>query len=380
LSLHRVLRIAQRTCTGLYRDPRALWAILLVPVGTVLLLGYVVRHGSADLTIALVIADDKWSTTTAASNVEEALHSEDILTFRADDQEAAEQAVRDGRAQGFVVVDKALAGDVLSGKEDQVTVGVAGDSLSLSRRTLAAIGGALVTASLRVFQDATGVERDAAEEGVEFDATYIYGGQDYDTLDHLVPALLAFLPFLSMLSVTVVAFTGNRALRTLERLMATALRREEFMLGNMLGYGVVTPIQVGALLLIITLVLKVHFAGNLGAVFILTAASSLGALSLGMLLSAFARSEAQAMQTLPLVLVPQAILCGVIFPLDTLPGALQDVALFLPVTYAVSALRDVMIKGDGLLDPGVAGDLAVLVAFAAFFAVLGARTLRREVG
>jgi ABC-2 type transport system permease protein len=373
-----VLRIAQRTYTGLRRDVRALWAILLVPVGTVLLLGYVVKHSAADITIALVVADDKWSTTTAASKVEEALHSQDVLTFRADDQKAAEQAVRDGDAQGFVIVDKALAGDVLSGREDQVTVGVAGDSLSLSRRTLEAMGGALVTASLRVFQEASGVERNPAEDKVEFNATYVYGGGDYDAWDHLAPALLAFLPFVSMFSVTVVAFTAHRAMRSLERLMATALRRGELMVGNMLGYGVVAPIEVGALLVIITLILRVHTAGNLGAVFILTAVSALGALNLGMVLSSFARSESQAMQALPLVLVPQAILCGVIFPLDTLPGALQDVARFLPVTYAVSALRDVMIKGDGLLDPGVAGDLAVLVAFAAFFAVLGARTLRRE--
>jgi ABC-2 type transport system permease protein len=278
-----------------------------------------------------------------------------------------------------VIVDKALVAAVLAGDENQVTVGVAGDSLSLTRRTLAAMGGALVTASLRVFQDASGVERDPADKRVEFNATYINGGRDYDAWDHLAPALLAFLPFVSMLSVAVVSFTAHRAWRTLERLMATALRRGELMLGNMLGYGVITPIQVGALLLIITLVLKVHFAGNLGAIFILTAASSLGALNLGMFLSSFARSEAQAMQALPLVLVPQAILCGVIFPLDTLPGVLQDIALFLPVTYAVSALRDVMIKGDGLLDPGVARDLVVMVGFAAFFAVLGARTLRREV-
>jgi ABC-2 type transport system permease protein len=377
--LRRVLRIAQSVVTRLLRDVRALWAILLIPVATFLLVGYAVRYSGADLTVALVIGDDKWSTTTAASNLEEALHSQDILTFRADDREAAEQAVRDGRAHGFVVVDKALAGAVLSGDGGQVTVGVAGDSLPLSRRTLEAIGGALVTASLRVFQEATGVERGAAEEGVEFDATYIYGSGDYDAWDHLAPALLAFLPFLSMLTVTLVASTARRAQRSIERLMATAVRRGELTLGNVLGYGVIIPIQVGALLLVATLILRAHFAGNLGAVFILTTASSLGALNLGLLLSSFARSEAQAMQMLPLIVMPQGVLCGVIFPLETLPGVLRDVALFLPVTYAVSALRDVMIKGDGLLDPGVARDLVVLVGFAAFFAVLGAHTLRREV-
>lgn len=379
MALRRVLWIAQSVDTRLVRDVRALWAILLVPVGTLILLGCVIKNSSADLTIALVLADDKWSTTTAASNVEDALRSEDVSTFRADGREAAEQAVRDGRAHGFVVVDKALAGAVLSGDEGQVTVGVAGDSLSLSRRTLEAINGALVTASLRVFQEATGVESDTDGKGVKFDATYIYGGQDYGAWDHLAPALLAFLPFVSMLTVALVQFTARRAQRSMERLMATALRRGELVLGHALGNGVIAPIEVGALLLVVTLILKTHFAGNLSAVFILTTAGSLAALNLGLLLSFFARSEAEAMQMLPLVVVPQAVLSGVIFPLETLPGALRGVALFLPLTYAVSALRDVMIKGDGLLDPGVARDLVVLVGFAAFFAVLGAHTLRREV-
>ncbi len=373
----RVWRIAQSVATGHYRDIRALWAILLVPVGTMLLLGLVMRHTSHPLTIALAVTDDKWSTTTTASQIEEALHTDDILTFRTDSRYAAEQALRDGKADGFVVIDSALAADVLGGKTREVTVGVAGESLFLSQRTLAGVGHALVTASLRVFQDASGVERNA-DEKVEFNTTYLHGGKDYDAWDHLAPALLAFLPFVSMLTVTVVTFTAGRAQRTTERLMATALRRGELMLGKMLGYGTITPIQVGALLLIITLVLRVHFAGNLGAIFILTAVASLGALNLGMFLSSFARSEAQAMQTLPLVVVPQAVLSGVLFPLDTLPDALQAIARFLPLTYAVSALRDVMIRGDGLLDPGVAVNLAVLLAFAVFFLFLAARTLEQE--
>jgi ABC-2 type transport system permease protein len=151
------------------------------------------------------------------------------------------------------------------------------------------------------------------------------------------------------------------------------------MLGYVLGYGVVALMQVLAVLFVAVVILRIHHTGDLGVVFLLTLVTSVGALSLGILLSAFARTEAEAMQMLPLVLVPQFVLGGVLFPLEDLPQALALVARFLPLTYSVSALDDVMIKGQGLLDAGVAGDLMILLAFAALFVLLGVRTLRREV-
>jgi ABC-2 type transport system permease protein len=363
----------------LYRDPRALWALLLVPVGTLLLVGYVMRTAERGQTVALVVAGDAWPTVHAVSFIEESLEADDVATFRASSADAAEKAIRDGRAEAFVVIDDAFARGVLGGEQQTVVVGVAGDDLGRQGDLMRALGHALTTAPLKVFRSATGADPLPAEGPVEFDTTYIYGGEDYDDLDHVFPALLAFVAFFSILTVTLVGLTRERILHTIERLMATALRRSEFMLGYMLGYGAAAMAQVAAILLVAVFVLRVHHTGNLGVIFLLTLATSLGALNLGLLLSAFARTEQQAMQMLPLALVPQFVLSGLLFPLDSLPRALEVIARFMPMTYSVSALRDVMIRDHGLFDAGVATDLAVLLAFAAFFVVLGVRTLRREV-
>lgn len=380
MHLDRILRVAQCRATIIfYRDVRALWVVLMVPVVTVLLVGYVMRNTTGGLTMALVVEGDHWATVDTASYIEESLHSDDIDTVRVSERGAAEKLVRSGEADGFVVVDDAFARGVLGGERQTVVVGLKGDSLGTDSRLERALGHALTTAPLEVFRKGTGAEPLPPGGPFEFATTYQYGGEEYDDLDHVFPSLLAFVAFLSILTITLVGATRARWLHTIERLMATALRRSEFVLGSMLGDGALAVIQVVAVLLVAVFVLRVHHTGNLGLIFLLTLITSVGALNLGIFLSAFARSESEAMQMLPLVMVPQFVLGGVLFPLESLPPALGVVARFMPMTYSVSALRDVMIKGHGLFDAGVISDLAVLVAFATFFVVLGVRTLRREV-
>jgi ABC-2 type transport system permease protein len=94
--------------------------------------------------------------------------------------------------------------------------------------------------------------------------------------------------------------------------------------------------------------------------------------------SAFARSESEAMQMIPVVLIPQFVIGGVLFPVSSLPDALQLVALAMPVTYAVNALNDVMLRDYSLTNPAVLGDVGMLVVFALVFVVLGTRALQPE--
>ena len=371
--------MAQIVLTRFYRDPRVVWVFILVPVGTLLLVGGVMRFAKDDVTVALVVEGEHWATLDSASYVEESLESDDIVTYRTPSREAAEQALRDGRAQGFVVIDDAFARGVLGGEQQTVDVGVRGDNRSANRKVLTALGHALTTAPLKAFRKATGAEPLSAQGPLELETTYAYGGEEYEPLDHVVPALLGSITFICVLTIAVIGFTLERTFHTLERMMATPLRRAELILGWTLGHALLAMAQAGFVLLVAVVFLRIHQGGNLGLIFLLTLATALGALNLGLLLSSVAQSEMQAAQMLPVVLVPQLVLCGVIFPLENLPEALRVVSRFLPLTYSVAALQDVMIKGRGLLDAGVAVDTAIVVAFTVFFLLVGARTLRREV-
>jgi ABC-2 type transport system permease protein len=93
----------------------------------------------------------------------------------------------------------------------------------------------------------------------------------------------------------------------------------------------------------------------------------------------FARTEFQAVQFIPLVIVPQMLLSGIIFPVSTEPGPLQVLSNVLPLTYAVDGMRNIMIKGADLGWSQLQLDLAVVVAFCIVVIAAGATTLRRRI-
>jgi ABC-2 type transport system permease protein len=126
-------------------------------------------------------------------------------------------------------------------------------------------------------------------------------------------------------------------------------------------------------------VLGVHNEGNVFLVFLIQALLAIGAVNLGIFLSMFARTEFQAVQFIPLVLVPQVLLSGIVFPIGNEPVPLQYVSNVLPLTYAVYGMRDVMLKGAGLNSSDLLIDIGVGVLFAVAMILLASTTLRRRV-
>src|SRR5262249_51412501 len=116
--------------------------------------------------------------------------------------------------------------------------------------------------------------------------------------------------------------------------------------------------------------LQGHFAWLLVIVLLL----ALAALSLGMLLSAYARNEFQMFQMVPLVVLPQVLFAGLV-PIQGMPAGLRALGTVMPVTYAGHALRQVMLRGGGL--PDIAGDLAALAGFVVVFMAWNILALRK---
>jgi ABC-2 type transport system permease protein len=122
-------------------------------------------------------------------------------------------------------------------------------------------------------------------------------------------------------------------------------------------------------------VLKVAFHGSLWEIIVFQILIGILAVCLGIFISAFARNEFQMVQFIPLIIVPQVFVCGLLFPVEQMPGYLQWLAKFLPLTYGVEGIRALMLDGKGLLDIGK--DIGVLAAYAIGLMVLAGISLRR---
>ena len=144
----------------------------------------------------------------------------------------------------------------------------------------------------------------------------------------------------------------------------------------MLGFTLFALLQSLLILAFVIGVLRVHYAGNLALLFLVTLALTIGGVNMGIFASAFARNELQAIQFVPLLLVPQVLLGGLFFPVATLPVVLKQLAYVMPLTYAGLALKDVMLKGLGLAE--VWPDLVFITGFAMLMVILAALSLRGE--
>jgi ABC-2 type transport system permease protein len=196
-----------------------------------------------------------------------------------------------------------------------------------------------------------------------------------EVFDRVGPQMLGLFPFIVMFLMTSVTMVRERTSGTLEGLLTTPLGRAELIAGYGLAFGAAAVVQslAGSAVAIWLLDLE---TGSAGTVVLLAVADALLGTALGLLMSAFARTEFQAVQFMPVVVVPQILLCGLLTPRDTMPTVLHRLSDLLPLSYAADAFS--ALAAPGGLDGSVATDLGVVVACVALAMVLAAITLRRR--
>ena len=199
-----------------------------------------------------------------------------------------------------------------------------------------------------------------------------------NTLDYIAPAMLATLSLFFSFLLTGISFLRERSQGTMERLMASPVSRLDIVIGYLIGFFIFALIQMLIVLFFTVYVLGVNYAGDLWQILVFQIVIVAGSVNLGIFASTFARNEFQMVQFIPLIIVPQIFLCGLLWPVEQMPEYLQWIAKVLPLTYGVEGMRDIMLAGQSLLDVGP--ELAVLAGFTVLVSILAALTLRRGVG
>ena len=194
--------------------------------------------------------------------------------------------------------------------------------------------------------------------------------------DDFGPQLLAIFPLIVMFLVTSIATLRERSSGTLERLLAMPVGKVDFLAGYAVAFGAMATLQALLASGLSLGLLGMDVAGPAWAVIMVAVLVAVLGTSLGLFVSAFARTEFQAVQFMPAMVFPQLLLCGLIVPVAALPMVLERVAWLLPMTYAVEAMQHV--SRVGTLDSPFPKDILVIVGFTVVLLVLGSVTLRRR--
>jgi ABC-2 type transport system permease protein len=348
VSLRRAGAVARRIVLGFRRDHRTLGLLFVAPILVLTLVG-ALWGASATGTVHVVATGD------VDPQLFEALRGTEIQ-LTALDRDAALEELKAGRADALIEF-----------KENAATVTVDGSDPTRTGAIVSQVQAAITHLILEV------------PLGAFVKVDYLYGGPDYTLLDYLAPVLIAVFAFFFIFLLSTVSFLRERTSGTLERLLASPLTRGELVLGYLGGFAVFALLQALVILAFTVFVLKVQYRGNLATIFVVEAVLVVGAVSLGLAISAFARNELQAVQFVPLVLLPQIFLSGLLVPVDQLNDVLRAISVILPLTYANEALRSVMVKGYALTDPLILKDIGILAAFAVLMAAAAVGSIRREV-
>jgi ABC-2 type transport system permease protein len=204
---------------------------------------------------------------------------------------------------------------------------------------------------------------------------YVFDGQPA-TFDRIGAPLVGLFPFVSMFLVTSIAMLRERTSGTLERLMSLPLAKGDLLAGYGLAFASVAALQALITSAVAFGLLDLDTEGSMWLVIAIAVLNALLGMALGLFFSAFARTEFQAVQFLPAVVLPQFLVAGLLVPRDQMADALEWISYVFPLTYAIDALIEV--TTNDTLDGGLALDLAVIVGSIMLALSLGAATLRRR--
>ena len=203
---------------------------------------------------------------------------------------------------------------------------------------------------------------------------YIYGNKDTTFFTKMVPILMGFFVFFFVFLISGMALLKERTTGTLDRLLATPVKRSDIVFGYMLSYGAVAALQTTIIVLSTVWLLKLKVLGSMIDVILVNILFALVALSFGLLLSTLAQSEFQMMQFIPIIIVPQVFFSGII-PLDSMANWIQSMGKFLPLYYAGHALSEIVLQGTSILN--LESDLFILLIFLSILTVLNIVGLKR---
>ncbi|MGJ3800893.1 ABC transporter permease [Limosilactobacillus fermentum] len=363
----RSLAITKRILTELIRDKRTLALLFIAPILIMWLLS-IMFSATTDTHVTIGTANLSSSLVKQIDGVKHV----SVKTYA-----SADQALKDYRIDATVVKTSANHYHLTFANIDSAKTALTKQAFQVALQKsnahqLAATIQRLVAMLPTTAQDQ--FNQGTASATTHIMSTYRYGDSSTGYFTKILPIFMGFFVFFFVFLISGIGLLRERSSGTLDRLLATPVRRGEIVTGYMVSYGVVAIIQT--LLIVITTVwlLKVQIVGDLALVFLINILLALAALAMGIFISTFASSEFQMMQFVPIVVMPQVFFSGIV-PLDALPNWIQVISKILPLTYAGNAMNDVIMKGQGV--ETIAGGLGVLVLFIVFFMVLNVVGLKR---
>lgn len=349
---------------------RLTFAILIgIPIVQLVLFGYAVRTEVRNL--PTVVLDE--SRTAESRGLVSVM--EQTQNFRIAGNVQSRDEVRkwmeSGRARAAMIIPPDFQRDIKSHRTAHAQVIVdAADPLA----SASAIGGAALAASVRAMAIANPVADRPLLLDVRVRPWY---NPALRSAVYIVPGLIGVLLSLTLLLVTSIAIARERERGTFEQLVVTPISKTNIMLGKLLPFVAVAYIQMTSVLILGKILFHVPIRGSIMLLYLISLGFIVANLAIGLLVSTLVNTQLQAMQLSVIFLMPNILLSGFMFPRDAMPAVAQWLAYTLPLTYYLTILRGVLLKGIGI--QYLWHETLILLVFAVLLIVISVRRFSKTV-
>jgi ABC-2 type transport system permease protein len=375
MKLQRTFAFSKRALLQFRHDRRTLAFILVMPLLMIIIFGYTFGGDVKNVAVEVVNQDvglqegaspllpnGLFLGETIIKNFDEStlsIHENTNITN-------ARQTVHDGQAWAAIIFPANFTQEFLITLAMQQGFVHARVEICLdaSNPTISAAVIKAVTQSIQTTlkEITTNLNKTQAEMPIVIDETYAYGGSNIRFIDYFAPGVISFAIMMVTTMITIILFVNERRNGTLQRLLVSPASEGEIVVGYALAFAVLGVCQSIVVLVAAILLFNITIVGDIFLALVVILLLAFGHQGLGILLSAGAKNEMQAIQFIPLIIFPSILLAGLFWPVESIPSYLQPLSYVIPLRYGIDAERSIMLRGWGLGDIWV--DIFVLILFA----------------
>lgn len=345
--MRRFRALIKKEITHMIRDPRTLIFIFIMPILQLVLLGYANNTDIKNVPTVIFNQDNGQ----ASRSLLDSFQSTGYFSFDYSvySQPEVDTLIAGGKAKVGIVIPPDYSTRLASGERSSVLVLIDGSDPTVAGSVLSAaqLAGQAHGVSVRTQQLELSGPQIAAAGPVDVRTRVLYN-PDLLSSYNIVPGLIAIILFQTATSLTALAIVKERERGTIEQLIVTPIRSWELILAKIIPYIIVSYADTVLILVVGTFLFGVPIRGSLILLFGLTGLYLLPTLGYGLFISTVAQTQQQAQLMIMPIMLPAFMLSGYIFPVSSLPVALQIIGGLLPTTYFIYMMRAVVIKGVGL--------------------------------
>ena len=370
--MHRTLAVMRKEFINIFRDPRTLAVMFLIPIIQLVLLGYAATTDVDHISTA-VFDQDRTAQSRELIETYRASGYFDINYYVAS-EEALSRLIDGGKARAGLLVPVGYSKDLAREGMAQVSVVIDGSDPSIANAALSAATAVGQAKSAEIVQQMMGIDPDE-QPGLEVRPRVWYN-PELSSTNFMIPGLIGTVMQFLTTFLTSMAIVRERERGTIEQLIVTPLKSYELIIGKLVPYVVIAFGDTLEVLAVGSFWFGVPIHGSLWLLLALSVLALMTSLGLGLFISTVSNTQQESMLLSYFIMLPSIFLSGFMFPIAAMPKVLQYFSYAVPLTYFLVIVRGIMLKGIGL--ELLADQVIAMAVFGVILLMLSAARFRKR--